>query len=193
MTAPTSQPRTVPYQPGLFALRMLIIVVGGWVITTIARGLLMGNFEEPAAAIAIGGLLSLGWYVLIFFEAHRWWVAARAGRRDSATTVARPRPSASAWPVFGIVSVAAPFLVWLWVNEVFYKPWTGGTGESALIGLFASVLLCVVGLLVGCAAGIAALFMKERRWVAVLGIACNIGTAVILAALVSSGFRKAGF
>ena len=41
MTAPSSGPPEQPYNAGVFALRMLIILVGGWVLVTIATGVMM--------------------------------------------------------------------------------------------------------------------------------------------------------
>lgn len=92
---------------------------------------------------------------------------------------------AGGWPVFGLVSVSAPFLVWLWVNEVFYKPYTGPGGESALVGFFAAGVLCVVGLVLGVVCGVASLLMKERRSIALLGIGCNVATAVTLISILN--------
>lgn len=187
----TSPPGRVPseYRPGVFALRMLITLVGGWVFTTIARGLLMRDgFEAPA--IALGGLLNLGWYALIIWEGHRWWVAARDAQQPgkvstpavrSAGTQSRP-----GWPVFGTVSVIAPILAWLLIHDAFYTSRNRGvTGESALIGFFAVGFLCVLALVVGMISGLVSVFTKERRWVGLLGIASNVASAAGLAWLLS--------
>ena len=186
----TSPPEcvTVEYRPGVFALRMLITLVGGWVFTTIAGALLMRDGFE-SQAIALRGLLNLGWYALIIREGYRWWVARNAQPAETGPAPAVRAvgaPSRNRWPVFGSVSVVAPILAWLLIHDAFYTPRNhGATGESALIGFFAVGFLCVVALVVGLISGLTSVFTKERRWVGLLGVAANAASAAGLAWLLS--------
>ena len=189
MTTSPPERVTVEYRPGVFALRMLVTLVGGWVFTTIAGALLMRDGFE-SQAIALRGLLNLGWYALIIWEGHRWWVAARAGQATG--TLAAPATGAASpasrrgWPVFGTVSVIAPILAWLLVHDAFYTPRTHAvTGESALIGFFAVGFLCLLALVVGLISALVSVFTKERRWLGLLGLASNIASATGLAWLLS--------
>ena len=179
MTAPSSGPPGQPYNAGVFALRMLIILVGGWVLVTIATGVMME--AAGGAFIAVRVLLPLAWYALIALEAYRWWVAARA-RRLAPAPLARPAASKGGrWPVWGTASLVAPVLVTLLFRDAFVVTPLRGGGESALFAFVTVIMLGALGLLTGIACGAVSVYMKELRWLGAVGILANLVTGVVLA------------
>ena len=165
---------------------MLIIVVGGWVLTTIAPGIIMQPGRERMA-IGLGGVLSLGWYALIILEARRWWLAARGKRSDAPRPAgAIAVPASRGWPIWGVASLVAPVLVTFMVRDAFFGPGPKPTGESALIGFFAVILLGTLGLVSGIACGAVSIYMKEFRWIGIAGILANLVTALVLVQEVGS-------
>lgn len=168
---PTAPPLT-PRRPRT-ALELAIIVIGGWVITTIGQGLLNTALpNQTGTAIALGGVLSTAWYLLLAYEGY-YWVMARRPPRD-----AGPLPSALTFPdrpIFGIVSIASIVLVWIWAWVVSSSP--KGSGESAQIGLFAAGVVCLGGLIVALLSGIASVARRERRWAGMTGLVATLATA----------------
>jgi hypothetical protein len=159
-------------------LELVIIVVGGWIITTVAQGLLNSAFGSlEMLPLAIGGMLTTAWYCLLVYEGYQWF-AARPDR-PATTTGAASRGDTPRIPTFGIVAIACAIFTWLWVRSVFYSP-IQGHGESALIGLAAAGFLCVVMIFVGTLSGIVSLVRKERRWVGRAGLGVNLATAATL-------------
>ena len=154
-------------------LELAIIVVGGWVVTTIGRGLLNAAMpDQIGTAIALGGVLSTAWYLLLAYEGYHWVMARRGPRSAGAVPSLLALPDR---PIFGMVSLASIVLVWIWVWVVSSSPM--GSGESAQIGLFAAGVLCLGGLLVALLSAIASMARKERRWVGMTGLVATLATA----------------
>jgi hypothetical protein len=184
---PEGSVTTAPARPRRTALELAIIVIGGWVITTIARGVLNSMLEgQEMLAISIGSLLSLAWYGVLAYEGYHWF-ASRPRADVARPATAGPGASPARIPAFGIASIASTVLVWFWVYAAFYTP-NDARGESALIGLFASIFLCVMGILVGTACGIVSIVTKERHWIGKAGLWVNLATAGGLIVLVWRGF-----
>lgn len=148
-------------------------MIGGWVITTIGRGLLNGALpNQSGTAIALGGVLSTAWYLLLAYEGYHWVIARRSPRGAGALPSVLALPDR---PIFGMVSIACIVLVWIWAWVVSSSP--KGSGESAQIGLFAAGVLCLGGLIVALLSAVASMARKERRWVGMTGLVATLATA----------------
>ena len=173
--APAAPPRP---RSNASRTRLAILIIGGWLITTIAQGVL-NHFmaSNMSASIALGSLLRLVWIAVVVLEIVHLVQDRRAPRAVGAE---KAETRASRPAALSIVAIACPILVLIWVKVVFFSGPIQGHGESAQIGIAAAGFLCVVGILVGVASAVAALFLKEPRKFALTGLAANAAAVLIL-------------